>query len=385
MVDLVTEIPLPGRTFSAASSDDRGMPPRVRARSVRRRAGESRRRQRDQSAARIGPSQSRPTILAICGASGTGKTHLARGLVHSWQERSGNDGAEYLTAADFRHALTDAMRHEKVDEFAPASAATVCWRSTTSTACRGRVLAARAPLHDRRLRRSRSDARRHFVAAAESFTQFVNRCPQPVGRRSRTAARPAGGRRPDTACASHIGRVGPAALSGCGHAVWRRASAARLATLFGALLRVQRPLRRPAAADVAAVDAIWPTLAPAAPRCGEILPAVAKYYRVPQKVLKSSTRRQSAVAARAMAIYLARELAELSYERIGQSLGGRDHTTIMHNYRKIAAGLPRDAATPRSLGRVAANLRWTRTTEVWKTCRPLSKDVADRRQHHIDH
>jgi chromosomal replication initiator protein len=62
---------------------------------------------------------------------------------------------------------------------------------------------------------------------------------------------------------------------------------------------------------------------------------VARYYRVPQTRLKSDSRRQSIVSARAMIVYLARELAGCSYEQIGQSLGGRDHTTIIHNYRKI--------------------------------------------------
>jgi chromosomal replication initiator protein len=66
---------------------------------------------------------------------------------------------------------------------------------------------------------------------------------------------------------------------------------------------------------------------------------------VPQKVLKSGTRRRSAVAARAMAVYLARELAGMSYERIGRALGGRDHSTIMHNYHKIVDQLTHDAAT----------------------------------------
>jgi chromosomal replication initiation ATPase DnaA len=33
-------------------------------------------------------------------------------------------------------------------------------------------------------------------------------------------------------------------------------------------------------------------------------------------------------------VFLARELAGDSYEEIGRALGGRDHTTIIHNYRK---------------------------------------------------
>lgn len=34
-------------------------------------------------------------------------------------------------------------------------------------------------------------------------------------------------------------------------------------------------------------------------------------------------------------MYLLRELTEMSLPRIGAELGGRDHTTVMHAYRKI--------------------------------------------------
>jgi chromosomal replication initiator protein len=66
-------------------------------------------------------------------------------------------------------------------------------------------------------------------------------------------------------------------------------------------------------------------------------------------VLKSSSRRQAAVFARALVVYLARELAGLSYEQIGRALGGRDHTTMMHNYRKIQVDLRRHPTTRESV------------------------------------
>ena len=62
---------------------------------------------------------------------------------------------------------------------------------------------------------------------------------------------------------------------------------------------------------------------------------IGRHFGLPQKQLKSPSRRQSIVSARAVAVYLARELAGASYEQIGRALGGRDHTTIIHNYRKI--------------------------------------------------
>jgi len=46
-----------------------------------------------------------------------------------------------------------------------------------------------------------------------------------------------------------------------------------------------------------------------------------------------------------MVVYLARQLSRLSYERIGDALGGRDHTTMIHSYRKIARLSACDPAT----------------------------------------
>ena len=52
--------------------------------------------------------------------------------------------------------------------------------------------------------------------------------------------------------------------------------------------------------------------------------------------LKGTSRRRSTVLARSIAIYLIREWTGLSLEAIGQLFGHRDHTTVLHAYRKIA-------------------------------------------------
>ena len=46
-------------------------------------------------------------------------------------------------------------------------------------------------------------------------------------------------------------------------------------------------------------------------------------------------RAQSIVYPRQMAMYLARDLTDVSLPRIGAEFGGRDHTTVMHAQRKI--------------------------------------------------
>ena len=51
--------------------------------------------------------------------------------------------------------------------------------------------------------------------------------------------------------------------------------------------------------------------------------------------LTGASRSRVLVQARQIAMYLCRELTELSLPKIGQTFGGRDHTTVMHADRKI--------------------------------------------------
>jgi chromosomal replication initiator protein len=62
---------------------------------------------------------------------------------------------------------------------------------------------------------------------------------------------------------------------------------------------------------------------------------VADYYQLSVDALVGQGRTQSIVLARQVAMYLCRELTNLSLPKIGQSFGSRDHTTVMHADRKI--------------------------------------------------
>jgi len=62
---------------------------------------------------------------------------------------------------------------------------------------------------------------------------------------------------------------------------------------------------------------------------------VCKYFSVSRSELISSKRSQNIVYPRQIAMYLARELTDVSLPRIGNEFGGRDHTTVMHATAKI--------------------------------------------------
>ena len=73
---------------------------------------------------------------------------------------------------------------------------------------------------------------------------------------------------------------------------------------------------------------------------GEITAAIimdetAKYFTFSVDDLCSPTRTRALVTARQVAMYLTRELTELSLPKIGEAYGGRDHTTVIHANKKI--------------------------------------------------
>jgi chromosomal replication initiator protein len=66
-----------------------------------------------------------------------------------------------------------------------------------------------------------------------------------------------------------------------------------------------------------------------------IMAATAEYFGLTMEDLCGSSRSRVLVTGRQIAMYLCRELTDLSLPKIGQMFGGRDHTTVIHANRKI--------------------------------------------------
>jgi chromosomal replication initiator protein len=120
--------------------------------------------------------------------------------------------------------------------------------------------------------------------------------------------------------------------------------ASRIATnireLEGALIRVTAFAslnRQPV--DLALADVVLKDLVPtdAGPEITDamIMAQTAAYFGLTIEDLQGSSRSRVLVTARQIAMYLCRELTDLSLPKIGQQFGGRDHTTVMHAERKI--------------------------------------------------
>jgi chromosomal replication initiator protein len=66
-----------------------------------------------------------------------------------------------------------------------------------------------------------------------------------------------------------------------------------------------------------------------------VIGQTAAYFGLTIDDLCGSSRSRVLVTARQIAMYLCRELTDMSLPKIGQAFGGRDHTTVMHANRKI--------------------------------------------------
>ena len=76
-----------------------------------------------------------------------------------------------------------------------------------------------------------------------------------------------------------------------------------------------------------------------------IMAATAEYFGLTMEDLCGSSRSRVLVTGRQIAMYLCRELTELSLPKIGQMFGGRDHTTVIHADRKIRGQMAERRAT----------------------------------------
>lgn len=67
----------------------------------------------------------------------------------------------------------------------------------------------------------------------------------------------------------------------------------------------------------------------------EVVRRVSQYYDVSEKSIYEKTRKKEVVKPRQVIMYLLREEFNVSYPSIGEKLGGRDHTTVIHSCDKI--------------------------------------------------
>lgn len=81
----------------------------------------------------------------------------------------------------------------------------------------------------------------------------------------------------------------------------------------------------------------------------EVVRRIAQYYEVAEKSIYEKTRKKEVVKPRQIIMYVLREEFNVSYPSIGEKLGGRDHTTVIHSCEKIKEEIKRNNSLEQEL------------------------------------
>lgn len=109
--------------------------------------------------------------------------------------------------------------------------------------------------------------------------------------------------------------------------------------------------------DAAHVDQLLDHRQTAAILPKQIVRATAQFYGLAIRNLTGTSRRKLDVMARSVAMYLMRELTPLSFQQVGNAFGRRDHTTVMHAYKKIESLRASDVPIRNAIREVTEQLR----------------------------
>ncbi len=292
--------------------------------------------------------------LVVYGPHGAGKSHLARGLAAWWSEHHPHERVGCLPAGEFAREHAAAVARHGLDE----------WREQK----RDLSLFVLEDISQLASKRAAQHELQHLLDA------LVDR-ETPVVVTARSLPMQSAALAPALRSRLSAGLVVPLSLPG---PATRRAILERLATARGLALS-QRAIH--SLADALATNV--PTLISALleleleartagrridhhrvreflaqrddaqrPNLRQIASQTAKYFGLSLADLKSPKRRQPLVAGRGVAMYLARQLTDKSFEQIGAFFGGRDHTTVLHGCRRTESLLARDRALRQAVAEV---------------------------------
>lgn len=87
-----------------------------------------------------------------------------------------------------------------------------------------------------------------------------------------------------------------------------------------------------------------------------IMEVVARHFNLKIDDFKSKKRNRDIAFPRQIAMYLCRELTDMSLPQIGSEFGGRDHTTVMHAFSKISDSIDNDYEVRRTIEELKRNI-----------------------------
>lgn len=89
----------------------------------------------------------------------------------------------------------------------------------------------------------------------------------------------------------------------------------------------------------------------------EVVKTIAGFYGVEEGSIYEKTRRKEVVRPRQVIMFLLREDFKISFPTIGEKLGGRDHTTVIHSCEKIRTNIQTDSVLSQELQQIRLMLK----------------------------
>jgi chromosomal replication initiator protein len=89
----------------------------------------------------------------------------------------------------------------------------------------------------------------------------------------------------------------------------------------------------------------------------EVVKTIAGFYGIEEASIYEKTRRKEVVRPRQVIMFLLREDFHISFPTIGEKLGGRDHTTVIHSCDKIKNDLMTDSVLSNEIHQIRLMLK----------------------------
>ncbi len=88
-----------------------------------------------------------------------------------------------------------------------------------------------------------------------------------------------------------------------------------------------------------------------------ITSTVEKYFNLKENDLKSSSRSQNIAFPRQIAMYILKDITDLSLKQIGEIFGGKDHTTVMHAIKNVESKKSNDSTVEKYISDIMTDIR----------------------------
>jgi chromosomal replication initiator protein len=281
--------------------------------------------------------------VVLVGPPGSGKSHLAAGLVGTWRQRFGQRRAVYVPAVDFAREWTDAIETQATEEFHSR------YRRAELVAIDDMDVLVPKPAVQQELLHTidaLGAAGGRLVLTSTSTPGLI------AGLLPALQSRLVGGLVVPLALPSRETRLAAVARFSQLRAIDLAEDAAALladglpgplSALWAAVLHLGLSAQLDAGkAPEHRVREYLARLTTAPPSLRDIAAATARHFSLRLTDLRSVSRRRAVVVARDVAMYLARTLTGKSFKQIGMYFNGRDHSTVSHGCWKTAELLKTD-------------------------------------------